>query len=393
MNAVAAPIKRKMPSAHALTRNQTEELPGELGSPPILIEVDRLEPHPDNPRDDFGNDDAELLELAESLKDVKLINPISVEAIDFDAERYRIIAGERRWRAAKLAGWKTIPANVCRMDRAAAVRLMIAENLARKNLNPIEEVRAIQLLMQSGGEGGRELTRHDAGPMLGKHPDVIRRKLTLLKLPKSWQDRIAKREIGVAEGIHLAVYAERPDVLAAVELDLAENPQRWPSGDGFLGQLRFIAERFDALPRANGAKPPPAGSANVPKLQRDHKTGNAFVEHNGQRLVMGRANTKRSEEQYAKFIADLPAKADTPAPLTRRSAHVDHKTEPDLSASALGNDELGDETIAKVLDSVFDVLDRLKPQQLDLVLTYISRRQRGAEGPEARLPPKRPARH
>lgn len=386
MTAVAS-LKRPMPQAHTIdpdadTRTRGGPRPG-LGTPTVLIDVDRIEPHPDNPRDDFDDDDTELLALAESLKSVRLINAVHLEEIDHESERYRIIAGERRWRAAKLAGWQTIPAMVCRMDRAAAVRLMVDENLKRKDLNPIEEARAIRLLMSSGGVDGGELTREEAGPLLGKHPDVLRRKLTLLKLPKNWQNRVAKGELASWDAVHLAVYSERADVLAAVELDLAENPQDWPSGAGFLGQLRFIAERFDALPRANGAKPPPPGTPNIPKLQRDCKTNNVFVEHNGDRIVMGRYNTKQGKKNYAEFLNNLPAEAENTMPLTRRSAPVDHSL-PDVGP-ANDREELSEEAVGKVLDSVFDVLDRLTPKQLKQVNTYLDRRARGIEGPEARL--------
>src|SRR5262245_32136781 len=145
MNATVT--SRKMPSAHAHAFKRRVDDPSvDLGAPPVLIDVSRIQPHPDNPRDDFSDDDPELLALVESLKTVKLIQAIHVEEIDHDSERYRVIAGERRWRAAKLAGWKTIPAIVCRLDRATTLTLMVEENLQRKNLNLIEQARAVELL-------------------------------------------------------------------------------------------------------------------------------------------------------------------------------------------------------------------------------------------------------
>jgi ParB/RepB/Spo0J family partition protein len=367
MTAVAS-LKRRMPQAHAIdpdgdTRSRGGPRPG-LGTPTVLIEVDRIEPHPDNPRDDFDDDDAELLELAESLKSVKLINAVHVEEIDHDSERYRIVAGERRWRAAKLAGWATIPAVICRMDRAAVVRLMVDENLQRKDLNPIEQARAIALLTKPVSEGGCGLSQHEVSRQRGGDESWAAQQVRLLRLPTAWQSRVANGELKQRQAKSLIPFADRPDVLAAVAADMKANPRDWASCDGFDRQLAEVVARLD---RVNAV---PTGESEVEEFEAEEPMVSRGTLPHRRSASREKTLNQKSDEVF-------------PGPLPhRRSAPVDH-SEPEAAPPADG-DELSADAVAKVLDSVFDVLDRLKPEQLGLVRTYLDRRARGIEGPYAR---------
>src|SRR5437773_1314206 len=119
--------RKSMPSAHAPARCQLSAggPASDVGRPQELLDLSRVDPNPLNPRDDIDDDDAELLTLVASLKSSRLLHPVHVEESSVPG-RYVLLAGERRWRAAQLAGWKTIPAFVCiGMRQADKIRLMV----------------------------------------------------------------------------------------------------------------------------------------------------------------------------------------------------------------------------------------------------------------------------
>lgn len=103
----------------------------------IQIEVSRIRPNPSQPREHF--DEEELADLAESIKGAGVLQPILVRR---SGEGYELIAGERRWRAARQAGLETIPAILQQVGQERSLELALIENIQRQQLNPIEEARA-----------------------------------------------------------------------------------------------------------------------------------------------------------------------------------------------------------------------------------------------------------
>ena len=234
-----------MPVAHSRQPREAKPL---LAHQVHLLDVGRIEPHPDNPRDDFADNDPELLALAQSLGEVKLIQPVSVvPAGDAASDRYLLVCGERRWRAAILAGWTVIPGFVLSMSPDEATRLIVDENLQRKDLNPIETARALRLLRRPKSQGGAGLSSAAASARFGRSeswcPNMLESSSCLTNgrpacLPASWK---------CATGRALAQHSDRPEVLAAVELDRQHHPDDWRGSDAFDRQLAIVVERLDGL--------------------------------------------------------------------------------------------------------------------------------------------------
>ena len=146
----------------------------------IELEVDRIVPNPSQPRERF--DQSELEDLAESIRGAGLLQPVLVKQA---GPGYELIAGERRWRAAKLAGLGRIPALVQSADEERSLELALIENIQREQLNPIEEARAFAILIDHHG-----LTQEDVATKLGRKRPTIANTMRLLKLPEAVQDMI-----------------------------------------------------------------------------------------------------------------------------------------------------------------------------------------------------------
>ena len=140
-----------------------------------LLPISKIEPRQDQPRRFF--DEAQLAELAESIKEHGVIQPITVREID--GGYYQIIAGERRWRAARLAGLFEIPGKVIEADDRTAMVLAMVENLQREDLNPIEEAKGYKVLTEEYG-----MTQAAVAESVGKSRPVITNAMRLLTLPE-----------------------------------------------------------------------------------------------------------------------------------------------------------------------------------------------------------------
>jgi ParB family chromosome partitioning protein len=138
------------------------------------VPVDLIAPNPSQPRRSFDEDS--LVALAESLSERGLLQPVLVRPLP--GGTYELIAGERRWRAAQLAGLETVPAMVRPHDDAASLELALIENMARENLNPLEEARACAALIEDLG-----LSKEEIGRRVGRSRVAISNLLRLLELP------------------------------------------------------------------------------------------------------------------------------------------------------------------------------------------------------------------
>lgn len=137
------------------------------------IAIDDIDPNMDQPRRDF--DKEALQQLADSIREAGVLSPILVVE---DGLRYRIVAGERRYRASRMAGLASVPCIVRDMTMAQQMEAALIENLQRQDLNPIEEASAIRSLMQECG-----YTQDQAAQKLGKSRPAIANALRLLNLP------------------------------------------------------------------------------------------------------------------------------------------------------------------------------------------------------------------
>lgn len=139
----------------------------------MKLPISKVEPRAGQPRYNFDAD--ALDELSESIKQYGLIQPITVRRLD--GGYYQIIAGERRWRASRLAGLGEIPARVIEADERKATELALVENLQREDLNPIEEARGYKTLMDEFG-----MTQDQAAQSVGKSRPAVTNALRLLSL-------------------------------------------------------------------------------------------------------------------------------------------------------------------------------------------------------------------
>ena len=142
-------------------------------SPYQLLPIHKVEPNPDQPRQDFDED--ELQSLADSIAVHGVVQPLTVR--ELSSGYYQIIAGERRWRASRLAGLKEIPAVIIEADDKKVMELALIENLQRQDLNPVEEAMGYQILMSEYG-----MTQEETAKQVGKSRPAIANALRLLSL-------------------------------------------------------------------------------------------------------------------------------------------------------------------------------------------------------------------
>ncbi len=175
-----------------------------------LLPIYKVEPNPDQPRQDF--DEAELQALADSISVHGVIQPLTVRQLP--SGYYQIIAGERRWRAARLANISEVPVVVMEADDRKAMELALIENLQRQDLNPVEEALGYQVLMEQYG-----LTQEEAATRVGKSRPAVANSLRLLGLCPEVLEKVKKGELsaGHARAI-LTLKTEKKQLEAAQKI-------------------------------------------------------------------------------------------------------------------------------------------------------------------------------
>ena len=173
-----------------------------------MLPIYRVEPNPDQPRRDF--DPEELAALAESITEHGIIQPLTVR--ETKSGYYQIIAGERRWRAARLAKLSEVPAIIIEADDRKTMELALIENLQRQDLNAVEEAMGYRSLMDDHG-----LTQEEAAARVGKSRPAVANALRLLTLDPDVRDMVRTSQLTAGHARAVLVLKERKKQLEAAK--------------------------------------------------------------------------------------------------------------------------------------------------------------------------------
>lgn len=187
-----SPSRKKKPPKKALGLGIGALIPDFSSKDPsdgafIELEIDRITPNRYQPRKNF--DDAELLELTDSIKSQGVLQPLLVREAEMD---YELVAGERRLRAARRAGLTTVPVLVKDLSDAEALEISIVENIQREDLNPVEEAHAYHRLISEFG-----LTQEAVSERVGKSRSAVANLLRLRQLPKAILNNISDDDLSM----------------------------------------------------------------------------------------------------------------------------------------------------------------------------------------------------
>jgi ParB family chromosome partitioning protein len=180
-------------------------------SPDRTLPIEFVSRSPKNPRRHF--DEEELQDLAGSIRQHGIVQPVVVRTLE-GGNRYEIIAGERRWRAAQLAGLVEIPVIIRDVDDRTALELAIVENVQRADLNPLEEALGYDQLIAEHG-----YTQNDLGEIIGKSRSHVANSLRLLKLPEPVRDMLAEGSLSAG---HARALVSTPDPVGLAKVITAK---------------------------------------------------------------------------------------------------------------------------------------------------------------------------
>ena len=216
------------------------------------VPIERIQPNPSQPRREF--DDETLQELADSIREIGIVQPISLRSTGDGM--YQIIAGERRWRAAALAGLSTVPAYIRTADDEKMMQMALVENIQREDLNAIEIALAYQNLIEQYG-----LKQEELSLKVGKKRATVANYLRLLKLPAQVQMALKNNQIdqGHARAL-LALHSP------AMQVRLFEEIQR----EGY--SVRKVEEMVNSLNNGEDVNTP----AKRIRAQRDKNVSEEF---------------------------------------------------------------------------------------------------------------------
>lgn len=175
----------------------------------VTLRLSEIEPNKEQPRKHF--DDKALEELADSIREHGVLQPLLVRPLASGS--YQLIAGERRWRASRMAGLQEVPVVISEMDDQQAMEAALIENLQREDLNPLEEARGYKTLMDLYG-----LTQEQAAKRVGKSRPVVANALRLLSLPDNILEMVAKGEVSAGHARALLSVEEPQEQQRAAQL-------------------------------------------------------------------------------------------------------------------------------------------------------------------------------
>lgn len=199
------------------------------------IELSKIVPNPYQPRKTFSEES--IAELAQTLEHQGLLQPIILRTHEGEGAEYEIIAGERRYRAAKSLGWNKISAIVEEMDDAKVASLAVIENLQREDLNPIDEAQAYVQLMESNN-----LTQTELAKQVGKSQSYIANKIRLLKLDPKIQELLINKTLTQRHGrallkLEAADQERAAKIIIERHLNVKDTERLVKDIDGFLAEV------------------------------------------------------------------------------------------------------------------------------------------------------------
>ncbi len=172
------------------------------------VPIENIAPNPDQPRRNFDKD--KLQDLADSIREKGIIQPLIVRPDPDDADRFQIVAGERRWRAAQIAQLHEVPVLIREFDDTEVLEVAIIENIQRADLNPVEEAAGYRQLIERFGH-----TQDHLAKALGKSRSHIANQMRLLNLPKDVIDYLEKDQLSAGHARAL-ITSDDPSALARI---------------------------------------------------------------------------------------------------------------------------------------------------------------------------------
>jgi len=227
-----------------------------VGGGPRKVPIAFLRPNPRNPRRTFG--EIELEELAASVRERGIIQPIVVRQAAGSRDAYEIIAGERRWRAGQRAGIHEVPIVVIDVDDREALEIAIIENVQRADLNPLEEATGYQALSDQFNYSQNDLAR-----VIGKSRSHVANTMRLLKLPDTVKEFLADGRLSAGHARALLTQDD-PEALARIIVDQGMNVRAIEA----LAQELNIAKADAAGKPARKAKSAPVVDADTAALEK-----------------------------------------------------------------------------------------------------------------------------
>lgn len=209
----------------------------EDGRAAVPLKTDELEPNRSQPRRVF--DEQSLGELADSIAQHGVLQPLLVRPIPGGG--YQIVAGERRWRAARMAGLAEVPAVVRELTDVQVTELALIENLQREDLNPLEEAQGYQSLMDSC-----DMTQDDVAKAVGKSRPAVTNALRLLGLPKDLQELVLEGTISAGHARALLSFPDGEAMRAAAKI-AAEGAS--------VREIEKLAQKANAKPKSKASRP------------------------------------------------------------------------------------------------------------------------------------------
>jgi ParB family chromosome partitioning protein len=232
------------------------QAPGDTTTGSREAPIELIRRNPDQPRRTFREDD--LVELADSIREKGVLQPILVRPAPGAAGEYQIVAGERRWRAAQRAGLKTIPIMIRELDDLAVLEIGIIENVQRADLNALEEALSYKVLMDKFAR-----TQEAIAQTVGKSRSHVANTLRLLALPEAVQSYLTSGELTAG---HARAIASAPDPTALARevidkglsvRDAEALARRTPNADG------------EVRTKSSGGRPPKSKDTDTQSLEAD----------------------------------------------------------------------------------------------------------------------------
>jgi ParB family chromosome partitioning protein len=245
-----------------------------------VIEVDHIDPNPEQPR--LALDEAALEELAASIREHGVLQPILVRPLDDG--RYQLIAGERRWRASRIAGHRTIPALVEEIDDDTALEISIIENLQREDISPLDEATMYDRMIRDHGYSIRRLA-----DKLGKDKGYLENRLRLADAPPEIRELVSLRK----------------DTLShAYELMKVEDPRKRRRLAGQVARNELSLVKLKERIEGRRRRPTPDAEAEPPSGEEQAAADVAWTGHHGASAAPVRDDTLVSAKQQLNLAVE-----------------------------------------------------------------------------------------